>query len=259
MKTNYRQPELSIKGFFKRQVIRVKTKLPLIITTLLLCVSFLFTTHAGIITSYDDASLFSSDISTMNTTICDFESSAAGDVISSGSSLCGITIDYDMSGLPITVNNFHDTGSGTNYLGVDDDEFWLGDSFGVTFSQTVHAFGIHIVALLDDIFPSDIGIEIAGSKVENTLFVQEFLPDGGVVLFLGIQDPAGFTSVELFSNTSCIGCAVFAIDDITYASQSLPAPATGLIFIVVVLGIFVIRKKLTQQSHFCKKAKYISK
>ena len=114
----------------------------------------------------------------------------------------------------------------------------------MTFVNTIQAFGIHIISSLDDIFADDIGIEVSGQSVTNSLTVQETLPDGSSVFFLGIQDTDGFNSVSLFSNIDCPGCAYFDIDDISYASNSVsvPSPTSSTLFLLGFLAICLARK-----------------
>jgi hypothetical protein len=236
------------QGILLEKTLLHKTRRTFTVATLSLAVTF--SAQASVVTTYNDASTFNTDIIGLDTTVCDFESISAGDVVGDGDSLCGMTFDYDLAGLDLTVNNEFDTTSGTNYLGVDGGDFWLGDSFDLTFDENINAFGISIITSLADIFADDITIEISDGFTTNTLAVQETLTDGGSVLFLGIHDIDGFNSVSFSTFTGCTGCVLFGIDDITYASATtVPEPSSSALFALGLLTFGIGRKLKLKKSH----------
>ncbi len=227
---------------------RLTTKSAYPIAAFLLALLLNAPATAGVVTTYDSAIAFNSAISGLDSTVCDFESSSAGDVIASGSSLCDMTFDYDLGGLPLTINDDFDTVSGNNYLGVDGGEFFLGDSFDITFGQSINAFGLFIITTIADVFPDDFTIANANVSANSNLSVQDTLPDGGEVLFLGLHDTDGFNSISFSTYTGCNGCVLFDIDDITYASATaVPSPASSTLFLLGFLALGVIRKRNARQ------------
>jgi len=208
----------------------------------LLAISAIHPAHAGVLTTYDDVTTFTADIAGMDATTCDFDSSTVGDVINDGGSLCNITFNYDIAGLPLTVNTGFETTSGFNYLGVDDDDFLLGDSFELAFTETIYALGLYIIAAPDESFDGDFALEVFGGSAFSTGTLFETLEDGSLAYYLGIQDTDGFNSVNFY--TYDCGCLAFGIDDITYATNaaSVPSPASSTLFMLGFLALCLARK-----------------
>ena len=132
------------------------------------------------------------------------------------------------------VRNDFDTTSAPNFLGTDDSGvFQDGDDFGLSFGP-VNAIGMYFITV-DQMADEDIFL-IAGGETASlqASAVQQTLPDGGNVFFLGIIDTmASFTSATV--QTSQLGNFFFLynVDDImTAALAPAPAPAPGTILLL---------------------------
>ncbi len=158
-------------------------------------------------------------------TTLDFDGLSAGTLIPSGTTLDGITFDYDFGGVSMKVTDVFDTTSPPNFLGTDDaDVFQDGDDFDLLFAP-VQAIGLYFITA-DDLLDGDIGLSAAGVTASLVASdVQQVLGDGSSVYFLGIIDDMGsFTSASV--DTVGGGFFLYNVDDIVTA---VPEPGTCLL------------------------------
>lgn len=193
-----------------------------------LCVSVLtfFATHAhASSTAYFAQDSFLNALS--NVVTHDFDSTTAGTLISSGDTLNGATFSYSLIGsgsASILVDNVFGTTSATNYLGTDDGSgaFVGGDSFTITFDQTIYAIGLYIISA-DLIFPGDFTITTNGGQSVSSVATSDVTLVDGEAYFLGLIESdlsLGFDSITL---TSTVAGYLFNVDDISIAPVPLPA------------------------------------
>lgn len=192
-----------------------------------LCLFLGFTSAQAAVVSYDSQASFLSALGTSSITH-NFDSSADDTIIANGDTVNGATFTYTLlaPGTPsIKIDNSFDTTSPDNYLGTDDgsDAFVSGDSFTITFDQTMHAIGLYVISI-DEIFADDFTITTsAGQSVTNTTVADVILADGASAYYIGlIEDDftMGFNSITLSSFDAGY---IFNVDDITVAPVPLPA------------------------------------
>lgn len=159
----------------------------------------------------------------------DFESLAAGTVIDSGTGVGGVAFHYDFGGVRLQVGSTYPTTSGDRYLGTDDGGVLQdGDDIRLTFGPT-RAIGLYVISA-DTLFDGDITLTTGGTSAllrADTVGVQQTLPDGSKVYFLGLIDDSGsFGSVLL--GTIGLGAFFYNVDDIVRvgAARNVPLPGT---------------------------------
>jgi hypothetical protein len=196
--------------------------------------------------AYESRTDFETAIAGYISTMVNFDSATFGDTIPSGTTFDGITFTYnliDLNSDPLTmvVDDFFDTTSSPNYLGlltVDDNyvNFVSGDSFTMDFAQPINAVGLNIITndvlLPGDSFSLSLTRTGIGGIITSPLLPSATLPDGGEVYFLGVTSDQAFSSVVFGSAGTDLE---FVHDDITYAVVPVPPAmwlfASGLLFI----------------------------
>jgi alpha-tubulin suppressor-like RCC1 family protein len=145
-----------------------------------------------------------------------------GEIIASGATHAGITYFYSLYGVSLQIASGAETGYSTTtlddrFLGTDDAYILQeGDSLTMAFAPS-SAFGLHIITN-DDVLDGDLALVGNGiSVLLRAADVQQVLPDGSKVYFLGIIDPEGsFTDAHLL--TSGNGAFLFNLDEISTAA-----------------------------------------
>jgi len=165
----------------------------------------------------------------------DFDSIPAGTVIPSGTTLSGVTISYATPGVQAMVTDAFDTASGANSLGTDDggDSFLDGDDLTFSFDPA-RGFGLFIIGTAD-MLDNDMTLTVGSTTASLlTSAVQQFLPDGGMVWFLGIQetDPAQFFTSATLQTHGGGGAFVYNVDNIVLANHSVPEPGSAMLALV---------------------------
>ena len=193
-------------------------------SALLLCGGF--TSAQAATTLYNSEADFLSDLGGASTTY-NFDSNTAGAIIADGDTLDGATFSYSLSGAgnpSILIDNFFDTTSPNNYLGTDDGSgaFVSGDSFTITFDQTMYAIGLYVISA-DLIFDDDFTITTSSGLTVNNFGLPDItLSDGDAYYFGLIEDDVnqGFDSITLSSQDFGF---LFNVDDITVSAVPVPA------------------------------------
>jgi len=161
-----------------------------------------------------------------------FDGLTSGDIIADGDTLDNATYSYAISGgFEILVDNSFDTTSPNNYLGTTDGgAFFSGDSFTITFAQTLHAIGLYVISdaqILNEYFT----ITTSSGQIANNSEVPDItLSDGGAFYIGLIEDDfnLGFNSITFSSSDENY---LFNIDDITVSEVSaVPLPAAVWLF-----------------------------
>ena len=153
--------------------------------------------------------------------ILDFDHMPAGTTIADAATAEGITFSYDFDGLAMKVAHLYATTSSPNFLGTGDGGmFHDGDNFMLKFAPgtAVGLFFISADPLVDGditVFANGVTAKLAADQVQETL------PDGSRVYFLGVVDaesPFSEARVEALAG----GFFLYNVDDI------ITAPVTGL-------------------------------
>jgi len=162
-----------------------------------------------------------------------FDGLTSGDIIADGDTLDNATYSYAISGgFEILVDDYYDTTSPNNYLGTTDGSgaFFGGDSFTITFDQTLHAIGLYVISA-DTIFDDDFTITTSSGQTASNSEVPDItLSDGGAFYIGLIEDDfnLGFNSITFSSSDENY---LFNIDDITVSEVSaVPLPAAVWLF-----------------------------
>jgi len=155
--------------------------------------------------------------------VLDFDHMAAGTTIDDAATAGGITFSYDFEGLAMKVAHLYATTSSPNFLGtVDGGMFHDGDDFTLTF-EPGNGIGLFFISA-DPLVDGDIKVTAGGVTASLiALQVQETLPDGSRVYFLGVVDteaPITQARVEALPG----GFFLYNVDDIMTA----PVDATSV-------------------------------
>ena len=155
--------------------------------------------------------------------VLDFDHMAAGTTIEDAMTTGGITFSYDFEGLAMKVAHLYATTSSPNFLGtVDGGMFHDGDDFTLTF-EPGNGIGLFFISA-DPLVDGDIKVTAGGATASLVaLQVQETLPDGSRVYFLGVVDtevPITQARVEALPG----GFFLYNVDDIMTA----PVDATSV-------------------------------
>lgn len=210
--------------------------------------SFLAATVHATPVAYTDFAAFSADLPNPADTL-NFDSTAAGTLIPDGSSLGGISFSYPglaAFGVNMQVRDDFDTTSGPNYLGTDDGGvFQDGDDFGLSFGAA-SAIGMFFTTA-DLMFDDDIFLSAGGATASlQASAVQQTLPDGGNVFFLGIiDDMASFTSATVQTSQFGGGFFLYNVDDIMTAAPAptgVPVSGTILLLATGLAGMARVRR-----------------
>lgn len=192
-------------------------------------VLFPVSAFAGVI-GFTDRSAFEAALPGLPVT-AGFETVPAGTLIPDGGTAEGITFHYpDLAafGVSMKVSDAFDTTSPPNFLGTSDGDVFLdNDDFEMGFALPSFAIGLSIISA-DQLVDNDFRLTAGGFSVAlDAGAVQETLPDGGDVYFLGIiDDTTPFAGAVL--ETSHVdpdqSFFVYNVDDITTAP--VPEPST---------------------------------
>lgn len=209
-------------------------------------------------TTYTDEAAFLAALSSPANTL-NFDSTAAGTLLASGSVLGGITFTYNFGGGSLAVtdgNQFggggpFDTTSGANFLGTDNSDLLIDDDdYGLSFAAS-NAIGFSVITAEMpgfSLFEDDIQLSAAGTTaLLDVNSVQQTLSDGSLVFFLGIiDDSASFTSANLTTPNSS-GSFFYNIDDIVTTSV-VPIPGALWLFGSGLMGLIGFSKRSKKQS-----------
>lgn len=186
--------------------------------------------------AYTDAAAFLAALPGPAAT-ADFDGLASGTVIPSGGSADGITFTYDFGGVDLIVTDGtaaggggpFDTTSSPNFLGTSDFDILLdGDDLGLGFAAS-HAIGLFVITAEvpgSTLFDGDLALDAGGATAFlDVSVVEQTLPDGSLVFFLGVVDDAApFTSASLENCAACGGFFTYNVDDIVTA---VPEPGVA--------------------------------
>lgn len=190
--------------------------------------AFLMATFGGVLSAepvaYVDQVAFTAALPGMSR-ILDFDRIPAGTTIADAATAEGITFSYDFDGLAMKVAHLYATTSAPNFLGTGDGGmFHDGDNFMLKFAPG-SAVGLFFISA-DPLIDGD--ITVIANGVTATLVadqVQETLPDGSRVYFLGVVDaetPFSEARVEALAG----GFFLYNVDDIITAPvANLPSVA----------------------------------
>ncbi len=161
-------------------------------------------------------------------TVLDFDSLPAGTTIEDEATANGITFKYNFNGLPMKVTHLYATTSAPNFLGTGDGGMLHdGDDFTMTFSPS-SAVGLYFITA-DPLLDGDIIVAAGGvTAALQAADIQETLPDGSKVYFLGIVDNhEAFSSARIEALAG--GFFLYNVDDIITAPvQPVQLVAEGL-------------------------------
>jgi len=184
------------------------------------------------VTTYTDRTAFLNALGSAPTTTIDFDSTAAGTVITNGSPFAGVVFDYSDPTYDLVVLDGLDTTSSPNFLGVDDSTttgfFFPEDLLTLTFPTPVRAVGGFFVTpagILDGVLHLTTGAGTANSGLLPTAT----LPSGDEAWFVGLIADSPVTTATFTSDFTVL---VYNLDDITYAPVPEPMSAT-----LVVMGL----------------------
>ena len=211
----------------------------------------------AVTTTYTDQSAFFTALSGSVNTL-DFESITSGTTFSSGSTLNGITFNYDFGGGSLAVTDGDqfggggpfDTTSGSGFLGTDNSDLLIDDDdFSLDLLAT-NAIGFSVItAEAPNISLFDDDIQLTASGITALLDVdnvQQTLADGSLVFFIGIiNDSASFTTASVDTPNSS-GAFFYNIDDIVTTS-AVPVPAAFWLFGSGLVGLISFSKRNTKQ------------
>lgn len=145
--------------------------------------------------------------------VLDFDKLSAGTTIADASTTEGITFSYDFEGLRMKIAQLYSTTSAPNFLGTNDGGvFHDGDDFSLSFLPG-NAVGLHFISA-DPLIDGDLTVTAAGVTASLIVDdVQQTLPDGSRVYFLGIiDDQAPFAKANIIALAG--GFFLYNVDDI---------------------------------------------
>ena len=174
--------------------------------------------------------------------ILDFDSLAAGTLLSSGTTTDGVTFTYDIAGETMKIVDAFDTTSPGNSLGLTggDDAFLDGDAFDLGFDQEVNALGMFFITS-DPALAGEIQLSASVGTALNAGTESFILSDGGSGYFVGLISTDSFSTASIgFAADGEINFA-YNVDDITTAA--VPEPSTFLLLGTGVLGLIAYRRK----------------
>lgn len=191
---------------------------------------------------YTDRSQFDAAVAGLRcvaTTTLNFDGLAAGTLIASGTSVGGITFNYNFGGASLQVSDPYPTTSPPNFLGTDDAGVLQdGDDISLGFGA-INAIGLYVMSL-DGLFDDDFRLTAGGATVSLSIAdLQQTLSDGTGVYFLGLVDAtAAFTSSSLRTSQNGTGFFLWNADDIITGKipepDTLPLVAASLAALVAV-------------------------
>jgi hypothetical protein len=193
---------------------------------------------------FDLAALNFVDVQTLN-----FDSQAVGDIIAGGDSLEGVTFNYSILGNQIKIDNFFDTTSPENYIGLNNPEgaFIYGDSFTMTFNRTIHAVGLYVIAETEAVLADDFELSTTAGSALNS-GTRDVLLSDGEAFFIGLIETdfnLGFSSATFAGTLDPASVNyVFNVDDITSAVNPVPLPAALILLGTGVVPLIGLRRKL---------------
>jgi len=198
--------------------------------------------HASLST-YTDSTAFYTAISGYSTSTLNFDSATAGDLISDGDTLGGITFDYSslaLDGVSMQIRDDYPAYTGDKYLGTDDGGTFLGgDGFSLSFGAS-NAIGLFFLSG-DELYDSDISFTVGTTAVFLSSSFESELSDGSYVHFLGLVDDSD-TFSDATVSSSCSGCFFFNVDGITTATVSIsavPVPAALWLFLSGLMSLLL--------------------
>lgn len=185
-----------------------------------------------------------------------FDGLASGTVIPSGGSAGGITFTYDFGGLDLLVTDGtaaggggpFDTTSPPNFLGTSDADLLIdGDDLALGFAPA-NAVGLFIITAElpgSTLFDDDLRLGASGGTAFLDVdAVQETLPDGSLVFFLGVIDPAAsFTTANLDNCAVCGGFFTYNVDDVVTAVPEPDATLLVRLSLAVLASLGLVRSR----------------
>lgn len=205
-------------------------------------------TASAITATYTDQTSFLGALSGPTSTL-NFDSTASGTTISSGSTLGGITFTYSIGPPPtdMMVATGFDTTSGSNYLGLDDagnyDQFIDGDQFTLGFATPINAVGMYFITG-DPLINGDIQVVTSSGTAVNSSVVNISLADGGLAYYIGLVSDTQFTSAAIQYDAGSGGNFLFNVDDIT--TSVVPIPAAVWLFGSGLIGLIGVSRRKEQ-------------
>jgi hypothetical protein len=242
---------------------------------------------------FDDSALFQAALADFDRVVTeDFESQAAGSTIADGGSIGEISFNFSLSvfGNPVDlfIDDFFNTSSGTNYLGIDgsvagraidggstdgliatDRSFFAGDMFTISLARPACAFGLFVLSAPGDISNTDTinqgGVSVpvdnivtlstpTGALATSSKTPEFIFPDGDEAFFIGFitsKPDEAFTEVTLTSSSNDLGF-FFNVDDLTYGEQTelnkIPVLPSALIFTVGIMLLISCRPRVCRVS-----------
>ncbi|MEM7475742.1 MAG: hypothetical protein AAF483_12185 [Planctomycetota bacterium] len=217
---------------------------------ILFLVTSSFSLQAAIVT-YTDPGLFNAAIAGRTNTTLNFDTTAVGTTIASGSAFGGLTFDYTWaSGEELRINDDNDTNSGNNYLAAStatDGEDLIADenNFTMTPVMDASAFGVFVITQ-DEAFDGDLRLVSGTSQVDLAGPSLSTLGDGSHVYFLGfVANPDEILSPVNLEADILAFLLNYRADDIVF-SEALapPAPEPGSFLVCTgVLSLLNFRRR----------------
>jgi hypothetical protein len=169
----------------------------------------------------------------------DFETPVPGSTLASGASTDVVTWTYSLSGAQLALTDGTSFGaapspasatSGSAFLGTDDlDHLQDGDVLGLGFSAPAQGIGLYVLSR-DPLQDGDVVLTAGGeSAALVAAAVEQTLPDGSNVWFLGVVDPgATLTGASIGYALDGTTDFLWNADDVVVAVPE-PGAAVGLV------------------------------